>query len=157
MKNLGKYLIWLLVLVGVGFAIYTVLPEYPQSVIKSVFQPTFNAVAEERINQVKMLKNKDLDATYGEILDRTSTRSQAWVYEGDDTQERVTFYGSGAYINIKDVEGHDDYLYTSTTVKIEFIIQGGKLIKVKGYIKGEPQQDVIRDLILRQLFTGERV
>lgn len=156
MKNIGKYFIWIVILALVLIGVYSVLPEYPHSVIKSVFQPTFDAVAKERVMQVQNLKNPELEVTYGNIL-ANGSRSQAWVYEKKETEEIVTFYGRGAYINIKDIPDHDDYLYTSTNVKFEFIIQGGKLIDIKAYIGSNEQDEVIRATMLRQLYNGERV
>jgi len=156
MKNIGKYLVWIAILAIVLVGGYAVLPEYPHNVIKAVFQPTFDAMAKERITQVQNLKNIDLEATYGNILNG-STRTEAWVYEKKESEEVVTYYGRGAYINIKDIPEHDDYLYTSTNVKFEFVIQSGKLVDIRAYIGKNQQDEVIRATMLRQLYSGERV
>ncbi|MDO5155626.1 MAG: hypothetical protein Q4D51_06645 [Eubacteriales bacterium] len=155
MKKFVKALVWILILGGLFFGVYTILPEYPHNLVKSVFQPMFDEMAKTRIDQVKNMKNKDLEAIYGQILENNNTRTQAWVYDKDENSEKVTFYGRGAYINIKDVPDHNDYLYTSTSVKFDFIITG-KNVKIKAYIEGKEQDDVIRDLMLRQIYTGER-
>ena len=152
MKQLGKVLILIVILGAVVFGIYMVLPEYPQNFMKSFVQPVVNSQAKARINAVKNLKNKDVDATYQEILEHY-TNTSCWVYEQGTGFETVTFYGKGASINIKEVKDHEDHLYTSTAVKFEFIITGNN-VKINAYIENNLQDEVIRDLMIRQLATG---
>lgn len=157
MKRVSKVVIWFLILFALLFGVYTVVPEYPHNLMKSIFQPIFDEMAKTRIDQVKNIKNNDVDAIYGDILGK-NTRTQVWVYnkQNENGHESVCFYGRGAYINIKDVPDHDDYLYTSTSVKFEFEILDGKNVEIHAYIEGKPQDDVIRDVMIRQLYTGER-
>lgn len=156
MKGFFKVLVWILILGGVGFGVYAILPEYPHNLVKSIIQPYVDVQAKTRIAQVKALKNKDQDACYEDILE-PHTRTQVWVYEPSDGtgREKVTFYGRGAFINIKELDGHDDYMYTSTTVKFEFLING-KNVTINAYIEGKLQDEAVRDLMIRELYTGQK-
>lgn len=153
MKQFMKVLIWVIILGAAVFGIYLVLPEYPQNFMKSFVQPVVNSQAKTRINQVKALHNSDVDATYQDILEKY-TNTSCWVYEQGTGVEVVTFYGKGATINIKDIEGHEDHLYPNAYVKFEFIITGNN-VTIKAYIQDVLQDEVIRDLMLRQLFNGK--
>ena len=153
MKQFMKVLIWIVILGGVVFGVYTVLPEYPQNFMKSFVQPVVNSQAKTRINQVKNLKNKDVDATYQDILERY-TNTSCWVYEEETGFETVTFYAKGARINIKDVPDHEDHLYTSTSIKFQFVITGNN-VKITAFIGDKAQDDTIRDLMIRQLCSGK--
>ena len=153
MKQFMKVLIWILILGGVVFGVYMVLPEYPQNFMKSFVQPIVNSQAKTRINQVKKLKNKDVDATYQDILEHY-TNTSCWVYEQGNGFETVTFYAKGASINIKDVPDHEDRLYTSTAIKFQFVITGNN-VKITAFIEDKAQDDTIRDLMIRQLYTGK--
>lgn len=152
MKQFTKVLIWIVILGAVLFGVYVILPEYPQSFMKSFVQPVVNSQAKTRIAQVKALKNADVNATYQDILEHY-TNTSCWVYEQGTGFETVTFYGKGASINIKEVPDHEDHLYTSTSVKFEFIITGNN-VEIKAYIEENLQDDVIRDLMIRQLYSG---
>lgn len=153
MKQFMKVLIWVVILGAVVFGVYMVLPEYPQNFMKSFVQPVVNSQAKTRISQVKALRNEDVNATYQEILERY-TNTSCWVYEQGTGVEKVTFYGKGATINIKEVPDHEDHLYTSTAVKFEFIITGNN-VNINAYIEDKPQDEVIRDLMIRQLYGGK--
>lgn len=152
MKQFMKVLIWIVILGAVLFGVYAILPEYPQSFMKSFVQPVVNSQAKTRIDQVKALKNADVNATYQDILEHY-TNTSCWVYEQGTGFETVTFYGKGASINIKEVPDHEDHLYTSTSVKFEFVITGNN-VEIKAYIQENLQDDVIRDLMIRQLYSG---
>lgn len=152
MKQFGKVLIWIIILGAVVFGVYMMLPEYPQNFMKSFVQPVINSQAKERINAVKNLRNQDVNATYQEILEHY-TNTSCWVYEQGTGFETVTFYAKGASINIRDVPDHEDHLYTSTSVKFEFIITGNS-VKINAYIENSLQDEAVRDLMIRQLATG---
>lgn len=147
-----KVIIWVVVLIVVLAGVYLVLPEYPKSVVKSVFQPVLNSQAKSRIDEVKNLKNGKIDATYETILEG-KVKTPTWIYESAGTVEKVTFQGSGADINIKDVEDHEDFLYQGCIVKFEFVISGNK-VDIYPYIDGTLQDDVIKDVMLEQLYIG---
>ena len=103
-------------------------------------------------------------ATYGEVLEK-STGMTCWTYEKDETtyQEKVTFRGSGASINLKDNEEYKGKLYTSCSVKFEFDITG-KNVDILPYIDDQlmyikdgqhvEKNKEIRKLILSQLYSG---
>ena len=152
MKEFVRVLIWVAVLGGILFGVYTVLPEYPHNYVKALVQPVVNAQAKKRILQVKNLKNEEMDALYQNILEK-NTRNTCWVYEEGVGIETVTFYGSGATINIKDLENHDNHLYTSTLVKFEFVITGNS-VDITAYIENQAQDDEVKELMIQQLYQG---
>lgn len=154
MKQFLKVLIGIVVLGVIGFCVYSVLPEYPQNMVKSIVQPIIDSHAKERITAVKNLQNQDLKSTYQTILESNTTNS-FWVYEANEVTgtEIVTYYGSGAHINIKEVKGHEDMLYTSCQVKFEFVITGNK-VDITAYIDGEMQDDDVKELMIQQLLAG---
>lgn len=152
MNKFFKTLIWIAILAVAGFLIYSILPEYPQSVIKGTFQPVVDTQAQVRIDQIKVLTNKDLKSTYGTILE-SHTKMPAWVYKQEGATETVTFYGGGASLNLKDIPDHEDRLYTSCVVKVEFIINGND-VKINTYVEGNLEDDVVKDIVFQQLLAG---
>lgn len=155
MKKFLKVLMWIVILGVVCFGIYTVLPNYPKNFVKSFVQPVVNSEAKARINAVKNLTNQDVEATYQKILE-TYTNTSFWVYEKNevDGTETVSFYGKGAYINIKDVKDHDDMLYTSCAVRFDFVIKGNT-VNINAYIDNVAQDDVIKEVMIKQLYEGK--
>ena len=153
MKTLGKVLIRVLILGGVVFGVYSILPEYPHNMMKSLVQPLVNTEAKVRIDQVKQLTNKKLNASYADILEPNS-KSAFWVYESDEVtgKEMVLFYGTGITLNIKDLPGEEDKLYTSCSVKFIFEITGNS-VQITGEIDHKPQSEAVRDEMLRQIYT----
>lgn len=154
MRQFIKVLICVVILGAVCFGVYTVLPSYPQSFVKSLVQPIVNEQAKTRINAVKSLYNSDVDATYEQILE-LHTANPFWVYEIDEATgtETITFYGTKAYINIKDLKDHNDMLYTSCQVKFTFTITGNT-VNITAYIDGVAQDDVVKELMIQQLKNG---
>ncbi len=168
MKSFMKVLIWLVVLGAVCAGVYVVLPEYPQSCVKSAFQPHIDPQAKVRIDQVQALTNRDLNsATYKTILEG-KVKNPCWVYEFDETTgaEKVTFYGRGILINLKDWKDYDGKLSTSASVKMEFEIAGNK-VEIHPYVDGklmeindgkhDEQNDDLRLDLLSQLYNGMKV
>lgn len=165
MKGFVRVLIWIVVLVAICVGVYFVLPEYPQSVVKSLFQPMVDSEAKSMISQVQSLTNKDLDnASYKTILE-AKTKNPCWVYNKDKTtgEKSVVFFGRGVSINLKDWTDYQGVLSTSASVKIEFKISGrnveilpyvdGKLMSIKDG-KHVEQNDKIKLSILSQMYTG---
>lgn len=155
MNKFFKVLVWVIILGAVCFGIYSVLPEYPKSFVKSFVQPVVSKEAKTRIEQVKSLNNQDVNATYKDILERY-TNTSCWVYDKNASSgaEIVTFYGKGASINIKDVPKHEDRLYTSCAVKFTFEITGNS-VTITAEIDNQPQDEVIRDVMIKQLYNGK--
>lgn len=166
MKQFFKVVIWIVVIGAVLFGVYMVLPEYPQSFVKSIVQPLVDSQAKTRITQVKALTNKDLDnATYQTILE-SKTKNACWVYETKESEpgiEYVTFYGRGVSINLKDWADYSGKLSTSATVKIEFKIRGNS-VDIYPYVDGAlmciedgkhvEENDKIKLSIFNQLYNG---
>lgn len=150
MGKFGKILIWTLVFVAIMGAIYLVLPEQPKASVQSVFQPMFNTEAKARMDQVKNLKNGELKRTYANILE-PKVKMASWVYQKDEAGERVIFYGSSAYINIQDIEGVSDMLYTSSSVKMVFNIGTDNSVKIDAYIDGKLQPEAVKQSMFYQL------
>lgn len=154
MKQILKVVIGIIILGAICFGVYTVLPEYPHNMVKSFVQPVINKQAKARIDAVKALVNEDLDKTYQTIFE-SHTTTHFWIYDLDEATgtETVTFYAKGAHINIKDIDNHEDHLYTSCGIKFEFRISGNK-VDITAYIENVAQDDIIKDLMFRQLLSG---
>lgn len=137
MKGFMKVVVWIVVVIAVAVGVYFILPEYPQSFVKSVFQPMTDAVAKSRIEEVQNIINKDLNgASYKTILE-SKTKNPCWVYRKEESgTEYVTFYGRGVSINLKEWEEYNGMLSTSASVKMEFEIAGGK-VEIHPYVDGE--------------------
>ena len=154
MKVLGKVLIWVIILGLVVFGVYLILPEYPHNLMRSLVQPVIDTQAKVRIEQVQQLVNKELNANYKDILEG-GTKTPCWVYDFDEITgaEAVTFYGTGATINIKDVEGVEDKFYTSSSVKFVFHITGNNVEKIEAQIDYKEQTEAVKDFILSEFYA----
>lgn len=166
MKGFVKLLVWIVVLAGVLAGVYYVLPEYPQSFVKSIVQPMTDSAAKAKIEQVQGITNKDLDGLTYKTLLEANTKNPCWVYKLDEATgvEYVTFYGRGASLNLKDYTEYQGKLYTSASVKMEFVITNGTQVQIHTYIDGvsmeindgnhEEENKQIRLDILSQLYSG---
>lgn len=165
MKGFVKVVVWIAVLAAICVGVYFILPEYPQSYVKSIFQPMTDAAADLRIGQVQNMLNEELDnATYKAILE-AKTKNPCWVYEMDEVTgaENVTFYGRGVTINLQDYGEYQGKLSTSAMIKIVFEITGNK-VQIHPYVDGtlmeindgshEEENKEIRMSILSQMHTG---
>lgn len=165
MKKVLTVIIWIVILGAILFGVYTVLPEYPHNVIKGHVQMLTDAEAKNYITKVQNLFNDDVDATYQMILEK-NTSLIGWVHELPEENaegvRKVIFYGNGASINIHEIQGYDDMLYTSCAVKIEFRIGDNNSVDIVPYIDGELIQvpdnkktnDALKELIFDQLYNG---
>ena len=138
MRGFFKVVIWIVVLIGVLVGVYFILPEYPQSVVKSVIQPITDAQSQVRIDQVKGLTVKDLDKLTYQTLLETKAENPCWVYDIDETTgvETVTFFGRGYQINLKDWTDYNGMLSTNATIKFVFEITNGSNVKIHAYVDG---------------------
>ena len=165
MKGFLKVVVWILVLAAVAVGVYLVLPEYPQSFVKSIYQPMTDAAAKSKIESVQKLINKDLDnASYKTILE-AKTKNPCWVYEKDEVTgtEYVRFYGRGLNMNLKDWTEYNGMLSTSASIKMEFEIVGSK-VEIHPYVDGvlmeindgkhTEENKKIRLDILSQMYAG---
>lgn len=156
MKDIMWKIFWIVVAIGILYGIYSILPEYPHNVVKSIFQPLINEEAKQKISQIQNLKDIDLDDTYINILE-SNCNSSAWVYDKnkETLEEKVTFYGTGAYLNLKDIPNNNGLLYTSANVKVEFLIND-ELVDIIVYVSdyNEPCNEVVEEEVLKQLKNG---
>ncbi len=166
MNKVLKVLIALLVLAGIGYGVYTILPEYPHNFVKGLVQPMTDVRAKDLIHGIQNLQNKDLGGVaYKDILEK-NTGSCCWVYElreTDPAAEYVVFYGRGASINLKDYAEYSGLLNTSAMVKVEFRV-AGKNVEIIPYVDGVKmliddkkhgeENKAIRKEIFYQLYNG---
>lgn len=165
MKKFLKTVLWIVIIGGVLFGVYSVLPEYPQMFIKSFVQPVVNSQAKTRITQVQNLLADGVDgATYKTVLEK-NTGMSCWTYDKDETTgvEYVTYMGNGASVNMKDYHDYNGKLYTSCSVKFEFKITGSS-VEIYPYLDGTKmniedgkhveQNKQVREIIVQQLYGG---
>lgn len=168
MKGFIKAVVWIVIVVAALVGVYFVLPEYPQDFVKSVIQPIVDAESQVRVQQVQSLLVKELDnASYKTILEAKS-KNPCWAYEKNEETgvETVTFHGRGLTINLKDWTEYSGLLSTNATVKVEFVITGGKQVDIHTYVddtlmeiidaKDSHQEEnkKIRLEILKQVYLG---
>lgn len=168
MKGFIKAVVWIVIVVAALVGVYFVLPEYPQDFVKSVVQPIVDAESQVRVQQVQSLLVKELDnASYKTILEAKS-KNPCWAYEKNEETgvETVTFHGRGLTINLKDWTEYSGLLSTNATVKVEFVITGGKQVDIHTYVddtlmeiidaKDSHQEEnkKIRLEILKQVYLG---
>ncbi|MBO5088278.1 MAG: hypothetical protein J6C01_06350 [Lachnospiraceae bacterium] len=168
MKGFFKAVVWIVIVVAALVGVYFVLPEYPQDFVKSVVQPIVDAESQVRVQQVQSLLVKELDnASYKTILEAKS-KNPCWAYEKNEETgvETVTFHGRGLTINLKDWTEYSGLLSTNATVKVEFVITGGKQVDIHTYVddtlmeivdaKDSHQEEnkKIRLEILKQVYLG---
>ena len=167
MKQLLKVLLVIVIICGVGYGVYMVVPEYPHNFIKSFVQPVVDVEAKLRIQQVKNLdvNIKGLEGvTYQAALEK-NTGMSCWVYEKNEStgEEMVVYRGNGASVNMKDLKDYSGKLYTSAVVNFDFHIDGTK-VEVIPFIDGyemnikdgkhvEQNKDVLK-MIVSQLSSG---
>lgn len=169
MKDVMKKIIWVVIFCAILVGIYYVLPEYPQSFVKSTIQTVTDGAAKGRIAQIKALTNPDVSyASYEAILEG-KTKTNCWLYvaadESTDGNEHVIFYGRGAALNLKDFPEFEGLLYTSASVKVDFAIVG-KNVEIYPYIDGKAMffdksvknykksNDAVKLSIMSQLYSG---
>ncbi len=168
MKGFIKAVVWIVIVVAALVGVYFVLPEYPQDFVKSIVQPIVDAESQVRVQQVQSLLVKELDnASYKTILE-AKAKNPCWAYEKNEETgvETVTFHGRGLTINLKDWTEYSGLLSTNATVKIEFVITGGKQVDIHAYVddtlmeiidaKDSHQEEnkKIRLEILKQVYLG---
>ncbi len=167
MKQVLKVIITILIICGVGYGVYMIVPEYPHNFIKSFVQPVMDVQAKLRIDQVKKLdvNIKGLEGvTYQDALEK-NTGMSCWVYEKDETtgKEMVVYRGNGASVNMKEYNDYNGKLYTSAIIKFEFHIDGTK-VEIIPFIDGtemnlkdgkhvEQNKEVLK-MIVSQLYGG---
>ena len=172
MKTFGKVIIWIIILIGVGFGVYKVVPEHPHNMIKSIFQPMIDVEAKTRIGQIKNLPVgvKGLDGVTYEMALSKNTGMNCWAYDkevnketGQVLSETVTFIGNGASVNMKDYNDYNGKLYTSGKVKFVFAITGNS-VEITPYLDDqkmrlgterptERDKEVLK-MIVSQLYGG---
>lgn len=166
MKNFLKVLIWVVIIGGVCFGIYSVLPEYPHNFVKSFIQPIIDSQAKSRITQVQNLAVEGMDnVNYKTVLEK-NTGVSCWTYKKDEAEpgvEYVIYNGKGAAVNLKEYTDYNGKLSTSSVIKFEFKIVGSN-VEIYPYVDGEIMniQDgahvdankKIRSDILQQLYNG---
>ncbi|MBR1866093.1 MAG: hypothetical protein IJ801_06270 [Lachnospiraceae bacterium] len=165
MKQILKVIIGIVILGVIGFGVYTILPEYPHNIVKSIVQPVTNARAKDLIHKVQNLPNKDVDnVMYKTILEK-NTGMCSWVYDNEIEPgvEYVTFNGKGASINLKEYAEYNGKMSTSCFVKVDFKIKGNS-VEIVPYIDGvkmsiddgkhEEMNKQIRADIFTQLYKG---
>lgn len=173
MKKFLKVVIWIAIIVGVCFGIYTVLPEYPKSMVQSFVQPIVNSQAKLMVGKIQNLKVSDIDElkdlTYKTVLEK-NTGMSCWVYAMDEANpsiETVTYRGNGASLNLKDYGDYNGKLVTSAYVKVIFKITNGKNVTIEMYVDNQPmfindngQHDemnkTLKKDLLSQMYNGMR-
>ena len=155
MKKLVKFIITMLIVAAIGYGFYTLLPEYPQAMVKSIIQPHVDKVAKQKIFEQKTEKYKKTKTEYGVLLfDWGNTN--VWVYENleEENKEVVTFYTTGVSIDLGELPNNKEIFYSEASVKIEFIKDNNKTKNNKQvimYINGDEVDKETKNYILESI------
>ncbi|MBR1598289.1 MAG: hypothetical protein IJ661_05145 [Lachnospiraceae bacterium] len=167
MKQFLKVVFGIVILAGVLYGIYIVVPEYPHNMIKSFIQPITDAHAKMRIEQVQNMSVgiKELEGLTYKMAVEKNTGMSCWVYEQDELtgNEVVKYYGKGAAINLKDFPDYNGKLYTGAVVKFEFVISGNN-VEILPYVDGvkmnitggaskERNKEILKSIV-SQMYSG---
>ena len=155
MKKIIKFIITILIVAAIGYGFYTLLPEYPQAMVKSIVQPYIDDVAKQKIFEQKNEKEKNTKTEYGVLLfDWGNTN--IWVYENleEENKEVVTFYTTGVSIDLGELPNNKEIFYSEASVKIEFIKDNNKTKNNKQvimYINGNEVDKETKNYILESI------
>lgn len=153
MSGFLKFLLGLLILAGILFGVYQLLPEFSHNIIYSMYQNQFDSEAKTKIAEAKALMNPKLESNYETILE-SNTDTKGWVYS--KITKSVTFYGNKAQLDLKEVEGGDGKYYDNTVVKVVFTPNDKGETEIEVYINGQstPEEDKVRAVVFQQLLYG---
>ena len=157
MKKLGTVLIVIVVLAGILFGVYAMMPEFSKNIVRSMYQKQFDSEALAKIKMVQSLENPNLKKDYKTILE-AHTGTKGWVYDKakDDQPEKVTFYGNKVSLIMKEIPDHDSMLFDNAAIKVEFITDAEGKVTVNMYLGDfkTPVEDVVRPYAFEQLLNG---
>jgi hypothetical protein len=131
MKTFLKILLALVIVAGIGFGIYFVLPETSQMFVKGNIQYRTDDNAKEKIdkikaNEIKYTETADNGTTktvetgvkYGDALEKAA-KTSAWYYEeAANGSQTITFYGSKVSLDLS--KYGVDGVYVDKTLKVVF-------------------------------------
>ena len=160
MKKLGTVLIVIVILVGILFGVYAIMPEFSKNIVRSMYQKQFDSEAIAKIKMTQSLENPNLKKDYKTILE-AHTGTKGWVYDKaeDGQPEKVTFYGNKVSLVMKEIPDHGSMLFDNAAIKVEFITDAEGKVTVNMYLGDfkTPVDDVVRPYAFEQLLNGTGV
>ncbi len=139
MKGFLKFCIGVIIVAGVFFAIYCVLPEKSQTFIKGNIQYRIDEDAATQIDRIQNMSVKGYDVSYGYALTKLC-KSTVWYYEQVDTTTwKVTFMGTKASVDLT-TEGFDN-TYLNVDLVIVFTVRNESQVDITMTIKDETITD----------------
>lgn len=157
MKKFIKIVIGIAAVAVILYGIYLILPEYSHNQVRSLLQKQFKPETQTAIKEVQGLINPDLNVDYKTILE-SHTDMNAWVYDQDASagSPKVTYYGTHARLNLKNIDGGEGLFYSDARLKVVFSKddRGNYILELYLNDDSTPQEPEITKIILGQLLTG---
>ena len=100
MKTFVKVLVAILIVIGLCFGVYAVLPQTSKMFVKGNIQYRTDDTAKAQVDKIKKTKIPGFDKTFGDGLENLC-KSSAWYYEEEASGDwKVTYYGSKATMDL---------------------------------------------------------
>lgn len=117
MKTFVKVLVAILIVIGLCFGVYAVLPQTSKMFVKGNIQYRTDDTAKAQVDKIKKTKIPGFDKTFGDGLENLC-KSSAWYYEEEASGDwKVTYYGSKATMDL--TTAGMDQMYTDQPMKSE--------------------------------------
>ena len=93
-------LVAILIVIGLCFGVYAVLPQTSKMFVKGNIQYRTDDTAKAQVDKIKKTKIPGFDKTFGDGLENLC-KSSAWYYEEEASGDwKVTYYGSKATMDL---------------------------------------------------------
>jgi uncharacterized protein YxeA len=135
MKTVLKILLAVIIVAGICFGIYCMLPETSKMYVKGNIQYRTDDTAKAQIDKIKGTKIPNSDVTFGTGLEKLC-KSTAWYYEETSSENwRVTFYGTKATMDLT-TAGMDN-VYTDKPMQVSFSVRNNSAVDITITIGGD--------------------
>lgn len=135
MKTFVKVLVAILIVIGLCFGVYAVLPQTSKMFVKGNIQYRTDDTAKAQVDKIKKTKIPGFDKTFGDGLENLC-KSSAWYYEEEASGDwKVTYYGSKATMDL--TTAGMDQMYTDQPMKVEFTVRNNSQVDIVITIKDD--------------------
>ena len=127
MKTFVKVLVAILIVIGLCFGVYAVLPQTSKMFVKGNIQYRTDDTAKAQVDKIKKTKIPGFE---------NLCKSSAWYYEEEASGDwKVTYYGSKATMDL--TTAGMDQMYTDQPMKVEFTVRNNSQVDIVITIKDD--------------------
>ncbi len=135
MKTFLKILLAIVIVIGICFGIYCILPETSKMFIKGNIQYRTDDTAKTQVDKIKKTTIPGSDKTFGDGLEGLC-KSSAWYYEEEANGDwMVTYYGTKATMDL--TTAGMDQMYTDQPLKVTFSVRNNSAVDITIQIKDD--------------------